>query len=229
MAATRKQNLGLYEGWAVNEDGWGPGMNENLRRLDLFVAARVLEMGVNTPPGSPDDGDAYVVGASPTGAWVGHEGEVARWWETGAVWEFITPLEGWQVYDDDTATYYKFTGSAWTGTQVFDAYCFALSTPPANAILVRIPIVRAVVFPANFAGSYGSASVAATGSTVFTIRKNGTSVGTATFGAAATTCTFASSGGAEVSFAAGDIFSITAPASPDATLADVGFGITGLR
>lgn len=229
MAATRKANLGLYEGWADNEDGWGAGMNDNLRRLDLFVCPRVAQVGLNAPPGSPADGDAYVIGTSGSGAWSGHNNEIARWDDVAGVWEFVTPKSGWSFYAVDVGRHYQYSGSVWVGAQPFDAYCFSANTPTANAILVRVPLVRAIVFPADFAGSYGSAAVAATGSTVFTIRKNGTSVGTATFGAAGTTATFVSSGGSAVSFAAGDILSITAPASPDATLADVGFGISGIR
>jgi hypothetical protein len=43
----------------------------------------------NTPPGSPAIGDTYVVGDTPTGDWVGHEAEIARW--SGLVWGFTSP------------------------------------------------------------------------------------------------------------------------------------------
>lgn len=43
------------------------------------VAVLVENMTTNTPPSNPVDGEAYVVGASPTGAWVGYARRVAIW------------------------------------------------------------------------------------------------------------------------------------------------------
>lgn len=111
----------------------------------------------------------------------------------------------------------------------FDASAFYPGVPTASAILLRIPIARAVSFAANFSGSYGIGSVAATASTAFDIQKNGSSIGTITFAISATTATFVSSGGTAQSFVAGDILAIVAPASPDATLANVGVVLAGTR
>lgn len=63
------------------------------------------------------------------------------------------------------------------------------------------------------------AETAATASSVFTIARNGVSVGTITVGAAGQTGTV--SVGADVTFNAGDRLSVIAPGSQDATLADV--------
>ena len=71
------------------------------------------------------------------------------------------------------------------------------------------------------------ASVAATAQTDFDILKNGVSFGTMRFAAAGSTASFISASGA--SFAAGDILTVVAPASPDATLANVGFSLAGTR
>lgn len=111
--------------------------------------------------------------------------------------------------------------------QPFDLTAFYPGVPSASVRVTRVPIARAVTFPANFAGSVGIASVAATASTAFDVRKNGTSVGTITFAAGATTATFTTSGA--VSYAAGDYLSIVSPATPDATLADPGFVLAGSR
>jgi hypothetical protein len=114
-------------------------------------------------------------------------------------------------------------------TQPFDVHAFYPGIPTASAILVRVPVARAVGFVADFVGSYGKASAVATASTAFDIQKNGSSIGTATFALGASTATFASSGGAAQSLAAGDVISIVAPGTPDATLADVGFVLAGTR
>lgn len=88
--------------------------------LDVLVDKTVKSRGVNTPPGSPADGDAYIVGSSPTGLWSGKSAQIAYWRTSAGVWQFIVPLEGWavRVQDDDDANgapkEYIYTGSAWT-------------------------------------------------------------------------------------------------------------------
>lgn len=122
----------------------------------------------------------------------------------------------------------QFDGSA-NISQPFDMLGFYPGLPTASAILLRVPAARAVEFMANFAGSYGTAGAAATASTAFDIQKNGVSIGTATFALGATTATFTSAAGAAQSLAAGNVLSVIAPATPDATLADVGFVFAGTR
>lgn len=95
---------------------------------------------------------------------------------------------------------------------------------PANGeTSVRFVTVRAFNIAANFSGSYAKSSIAATASTVFSVQKNGSQVATITFASAGTSGTFSTQ--AAVSFAAGDRFSIVAPATADATLADIDFAI----
>jgi hypothetical protein len=113
--------------------------------------------------------------------------------------------------------------------QPFDVHAFYPGIPTASAIVVRVPVARAVGFVADFVGSYGKASAAATASMAFDVQKNGSSIGTITFAAAASTATFTTAAGAAQTLAAGDVLSIIAPATPDATLADPGFVLAGTR
>lgn len=112
----------------------------------------------------------------------------------------------------------------------FDVHTFlpGLQTS-ASQLLYRGRLARAVTFAANFAGSYFTATANATGSTVFDIQKNGSSVGTCTIAAASITGTFATSGGTAQSFDAGDVLAIVGPATEDATLADMAFTLAGVR
>jgi len=112
--------------------------------------------------------------------------------------------------------------------QPFDATAFYPGVPTNSAKVLRVPIARAVTFAGNFSGSYGKASVASTGTATFDVQKNGSSVGTVVFTSSAT-ATFTTSGGTSVSFAAGDVLGIVAPASADATLADIGIVLAGTR
>ena len=63
---------------------------------------------------------------------------------------------------------------------------------PGNSALVgQFVATRAMGFPINAAGSKAVLAIAATASTVLTVKKNGTTIGTITFGVAGTTGTFA--------------------------------------
>lgn len=70
-----------------------------------------------TPPGSPSTGDRYLLDAtlgSATGAWAGHDDEIAEW--SGSAWTFSgAPSAGWKVsVDDETDGVYLYGGSSWT-------------------------------------------------------------------------------------------------------------------
>src|SRR6266850_3184565 len=92
--------------------------------------------------------------------------------------------------------------------------------------VARYVFNRSVTFVANLTGSHASADTASTGTVSFTLKQNGSSVGTVTFTASATgTFTFAS----PVTFASGDVLQIVAPATADGTLANVAINLAGTR
>lgn len=71
------------------------------------------------------------------------------------------------------------------------------------------------------------AGIAATGSSTFTLSKNGVSFGTFAFGASEPTATFTVA--STTSFTPGDVLTITAPGTQDATLGNIGITLAGLR
>lgn len=85
--------------------------NEALRALDALVQLSVLDRDLATPPGSPVNGQCYIVAASPTGAWEGHALEVAAFQDEA--WAFFAPLAGWLAWVADEAQLYAWNGSAW--------------------------------------------------------------------------------------------------------------------
>jgi hypothetical protein len=129
-----------------------------------------------------------------------------------------------QVLTADSA---QSAGVKWASAP-FDIPVYFPGVPTASTKF-RFKMARAVTFPANFAGSQFTATANATASTVIDIQKNGSSVGSCTIAAGGTTPTFASSGGASVSFAAGDVIAFICPASPDLTLADPSITLAGTR
>lgn len=99
--------------------------------------------------------------------------------------------------------------------------------PTASQIMLHHVLLRQVIFSPAFAGSIGKAGVAATAQTDFDIQKNGGSVGTMRFAAAGTSASFIAA--SQTTLAAGDLLKVLAPASPDATLADLTFMLAGRR
>jgi len=71
----------------------------------------VLDKDLATPPGSPSTGDRYIVAASGTGAWSGHDNDIAEW--NGSSWDFTTKDEGMAAWVEDEDKLYVYNGSAW--------------------------------------------------------------------------------------------------------------------
>lgn len=100
-----------------------------------------------------------------------------------------------------------------------DVSSFFPGVPGNNAIVAQFVALRAMGFPINAAGSKAVLAVAATASTVLTVKKNGTTIGTITFGVSGTIGTFAFAALTEL--AAGDVLTVANQASADATAAGV--------
>jgi len=87
----------------------------------------------NDPPATPAKGDRYVVGSSPTGAWVGHAKTIATYNGTG--WLFDVAAEGWRVYDATANVDYVFDGTNWTETKaVAEAHATSHKSGGADSI-----------------------------------------------------------------------------------------------
>lgn len=70
----------------------------------------VLDKDLTTPP-TPAIGARYIVAAGATGAWAGHDGEVAQ--GLGSSWSFEEPTAGAITFVEDEALHYAYDGSAW--------------------------------------------------------------------------------------------------------------------
>lgn len=164
MALTNGPNLGLLVNGNLGESHYSELMAA-WRGLDELIQCSVINRTTATPPGSPADGDAYIVAGSPTGAWVGHTGKIARWSSVASAWEFYTPKAGWRAHvvaENATLTY---VSSTWqqreanmltaVNTQTGTTYTFALTDAlstvvrqsNAGAITDTLPTNAAVAFP----------------------------------------------------------------------------------
>lgn len=158
------------------------------------------------------------------GGYIMHLGSPAFAWTSGSYSFRAQAKDGTLVYQDmlvvpgfnspagpagEDASYVL----SWTGPQT-DAAAWL------GGENVRVP----VIFPANFAGSGGTApGVAQSGTYTVTVKKNGTTVGTAVRSGSA--WTGATVGGVAVAYAVGDIFATYG--SGDTTIADFSYTFKG--
>lgn len=77
----------------------------------------VKDKDLTAPPGSPSTGDRYIVGTGATGAWTGHDDEIAEY--DGANWDFTSPSEGFACLVDDENVVYVYNGSSWVQIGTF--------------------------------------------------------------------------------------------------------------
>jgi hypothetical protein len=113
MALSNGPNLGVLVDGEPGEAHYDEIVHQ-WRAFDLLIQCNVLSIEVE-PPDSPDDGDAYIVGADATDDWDGHDGEIARWSDAldTPAWEFFTPKAGWQAFVVDESAMYRHDGADW--------------------------------------------------------------------------------------------------------------------
>jgi hypothetical protein len=98
----------LVSGQAVPETT----VNEQIRYLESGAGHFIFkDRDLVIPPGSPADGDCYLVAASPTGAWSGKAGKITFYLNTA--WVFITAIEGLTAWINDENVFVGYDGAAW--------------------------------------------------------------------------------------------------------------------
>ncbi len=85
--------------------------NEALEALDTLVQATVRDRDLTAPPATSTEGDTYIVAASATGDWAGHDNAIASFRNGG--WLFHAPQKGWLVHVADENTFVFFDGTQW--------------------------------------------------------------------------------------------------------------------
>jgi hypothetical protein len=107
--------------------------NNAMRALDAIVQQMVLDRDLATPPSSPSEGDRYIVAATATGDWTGHEGELAAFQDEE--WHFYIPREGWLAWVADEDKLYVHDGAGWVPLSDNDALdALGALTPAADKV-----------------------------------------------------------------------------------------------
>ena len=104
--------------------------NEAMAALDQLVQPAVKSRTVTVPPGSPVEGDTYIVAPSATGAWAGKDGQFACW--LNGAWSFRAPADGWVAYVVDDAALAVRQAGAWQSLVLLEEYDVGSWTPSLN-------------------------------------------------------------------------------------------------
>ena len=87
--------------------------NEAVRLLDALVQMSVKSRTQTAPPGSPADGDRYIVAAGATGAWATWDLNIAYY--VDGAWMKLIPQTGWLAWIEAEAVHMRWDGAAWGG------------------------------------------------------------------------------------------------------------------
>jgi len=91
-------------------------VNEALVRIDGLAQLVIQSVDTLNPPLFAPDGEVWAVPAGATGAWVGHDGDVAIW-STGG-WVFAQARQGWRAWIADRSAHGVFDGVGWQASAV---------------------------------------------------------------------------------------------------------------
>ncbi|MEL6724345.1 MAG: DUF2793 domain-containing protein [Pseudomonadota bacterium] len=86
-------------------------VNESLAALDALVQLSVISIDETAPPGAPQDGDRYTVGAGATGDWAGADARVVSFQR--GTWQRYAPQVGWRAWVEAMEGFVVFDGAAW--------------------------------------------------------------------------------------------------------------------
>lgn len=96
--------LGLDELEASQSQPHVP-INAAIRALEVLAQLVVASQTLTAPPGSPAEGDRYIVGGGATGDWAGHDEEVAYY---SGGWQFLVPERGWICWVEADGDHYTY-------------------------------------------------------------------------------------------------------------------------
>ncbi|RMF17610.1 MAG: DUF2793 domain-containing protein [Alphaproteobacteria bacterium] len=85
--------------------------NEALNRIDALIAGVVESLDQGAPPTAPAEGELWIVGASATGEWAGHDSEFAHF--SGGIWRFFPAADGMHAWLKDRGVPARFSAGSW--------------------------------------------------------------------------------------------------------------------
>jgi len=111
--------------------------NEALVVIDALLGGCIEGDASDPDTVDAEEGRAWIVGASPAGAWAGRESHIAI--STAGGWRFAPPLEGMRIYDRADGVMRRFNGGEWLGAgAIVDAAGGAVVDAEARTVLTAL-------------------------------------------------------------------------------------------
>lgn len=114
--------IGSDSEWAAGQDNPHIPVNEGIA-VALILRLTLKGKGTSTPPGSPAEGDAYIIGASPTGDWSTFTQDNIAYYDNGS-WREMNAVDDLTLTADDgsggTLLWRYVTGTGWTQVTLAD-------------------------------------------------------------------------------------------------------------
>ena len=107
MAGTPRMGLEYME---VNQSQKEVTFNQALDQLDFFCGLTVESIRTS-PATSPEDGAAYLIGASATGSWLGKDDYIAHY--VNGAWAYYPPFYGLSVYIKANNADWRYKTNGW--------------------------------------------------------------------------------------------------------------------
>ncbi|QQE90279.1 phage head spike fiber domain-containing protein [Azotobacter chroococcum] len=128
MARKSTPGIDIGYGWNPGESGIAAELDDNWLKLGILVNLSVKSR-TTALPGSPADGDLYIV---PSGA-AEHANEVAA--RVEGAWRYLVPKRNWiaRIEDEGDAPY-RYTGTAWSKATAANLEALAGLTGAANKL-----------------------------------------------------------------------------------------------
>jgi len=127
----------LQEGAQGNETH----VNKLMLQLDAGVMQGIVLAISND--GTPTDYNSYLVGAAPTGEFAGATPNDFAYYQ--GQWFFISPREGWRIYDQDTSLEYTYNGSAWVVLDAIKENPLGLNIASPTTFLETLTLAKGLI------------------------------------------------------------------------------------
>ena len=82
-------------------------VNEAIARIDALLHG-AIEGEASSPPAGPEEGECWLVGSSPVGAWADRAGQIAC--HQAGNWLFVVPVDGLRVFNRSAGQILLFSG-----------------------------------------------------------------------------------------------------------------------
>ncbi len=108
-------NFGL-PALATGQDGAETLLNTGLQQIDALMHLAVESRSTTAEPGSPANGQIWLVPTSATGTdWAGEDGKLAHYYDG---WTFTAPVEGVVMWVKDEDASWTYDGTLWLGEEL---------------------------------------------------------------------------------------------------------------